>query len=100
MSKQEAEDFQNWLWGQMYPQTFLTLWGTVTYKFLGMLCGVSESTVQHWFADPNARSYKGPPADRYQRTLILMDWWLETFEFTPEQLLAQFEQNRQRLSEK
>ena len=68
----------------------------VTYKFLGMLCGVSESTVQHWFADPSSRSYKGPPGDRYQRTLILMDWSLETFNFTPEQLIAQFEQNRQR----
>jgi hypothetical protein len=70
--------------------------GAVTYRSLGMLCGVSESTVQHWFADPSSRSYKGPPADRYQRTLILMDWWLETFNFTPEQLIAQFEQNRQR----
>ncbi|HEY9666387.1 MAG TPA: hypothetical protein V6C91_06255, partial [Coleofasciculaceae cyanobacterium] len=60
------------------------------------LCGVSASTVQHWFSDPTAASHR-QPSDKPQRLLALTDWWLRTFNFTPMQLIAQFEQyERQR----
>ena len=92
MSKQEVEAFQNWLWGRLHPQDFLIKWGPLGYKELGMLCGVTEITVQHWFSNPNASSHQ-QPLDKYQRILMVVDWLLTTCELTPEQLIAQFERD-------
>ncbi len=78
----------------MHPQTFQIVWGPLRYELLAILCSVSKSTVQHWFSDSNAPSHR-EPGDRYQRMLILIDWLLSTFELTPEELLAQFELDRQ-----
>ena len=90
MNQDEAEAFSNWLWGRMHPQDFQITWGSVKYELLGLLCGVSKSTVQHWFSDPSSPSHR-VPGDRHQRTLILIDWLLSTFNLTPEDLAAQFE---------
>ena len=40
------------------------------------------------------------PGDRYQRMLILIDWLLSTFRLTPEELIAQFELDRQQQAPK
>ena len=74
----------------MPPQDFQILWGSLGYELLGMLCGASKSTVQHWFSDKSSPSHR-EPGDKYQRTLVLIDWWLSTFGLTPEELIAQFE---------
>jgi hypothetical protein len=94
LSQEEIEAFPNWLWGRMHPQDFQSVWGPLRYELLGILCGVSKSTVQHWFSDPRSPSHR-EPGDRYQRMLILIDWLLSTFSLTPEELLAQFELYRQ-----
>lgn len=93
MSRENEETavFQNWLWGRLTPGDFAIIWAPVSYTEIGLLCGVSASTVQHWFAAPTATSHR-VPGDRSQRLLALMDWWLRTFELTPQQLVAQFEQ--------
>ena len=96
---EETAAFQNWLWGRMSPEEFAIIWTPVGYREMGLLCGVSTSTVQHWFSDPAAASHR-EPGDKPQRLLALADWWLRTFNFTPIQLLAQFEQYlRQRSKE-
>jgi hypothetical protein len=96
---EEAAAFQNWLWGRMSPQEFAIIWSPVSYREIGLLCGVSTSTVQHWLSAPTATSYR-IPGDRPQRLLALMDCWLRTFGLTPQQLIAQFEQYlRQRSKE-
>ncbi len=87
----EVRDFQNWFYGKLHPSDFAILWAPVSYKALGLLAGVTESTVQHWFSDASSGS-RWEPADRPMRLLAIAAWWLETFGFTPEQLLAQFEQ--------
>ncbi len=94
MSQEEAEAFQNWLWGRMHPQNFQIVWGPLRYELLGILCGVSKSTVQHWFSDSSSPSHR-EPGDRYQRLLSLIDWLLSTFRLTPEELVAQFELEQQ-----
>ncbi|MEA5498314.1 hypothetical protein VB834_15040 [Limnoraphis robusta Tam1] len=86
---EDKEAFQNWMWGQMHPQDFLIRWGVIGYTNLGLLCGVSECTVKHWFEDKTASSYR-PPAQRYQRLLSQMDWFLETFDLTPEELIQEY----------
>ena len=88
---EDAAAFQNWLWGRMSPQEFAIIWSPVSYKEIGLLCGTSVSTVQHWLSDPTSTSHR-EPGDRPQRLLALIDWWLRTFELTPQQLLTQFEQ--------
>jgi hypothetical protein len=88
---EETVAFQNWLWGRISPEDFAIIWAPVSYREIGLLCGVSASTVQHWFSDPTTTSHR-EPGDRPQRLLALVDWWLRTFNFTPMQLLAQFEQ--------
>lgn len=96
---EETVAFQNWLWGRISPEDFAIIWAPVSYREIGLLCGVSASTVQHWFSDPTTTSHR-EPGDRPQRLLALVDWWLRTFNFTPMQLVAQFEQyERQRLLE-
>ena len=93
---EETAAFQNWMWGRMSPNDFAIVWAPVGYREIGLVCGVSASTVQHWFSDPTATSHR-EPSDRPQRLLALTDWWLRTFNFTPRQLSAQFEQHlRQR----
>jgi len=94
LSQEEVEVFQNWLWGRMHPQNFQIVWGPLRYELLGILCGVSKSTVYHWFSDPNSPSHR-EPGDRYQRMFCLIDWLLSTFRLTPEELIAQFELYRQ-----
>jgi hypothetical protein len=89
---EEMADFQNWLWGRLHPLDFSIIWAPVSYREIGLLCGVTESTVQHWFSNPNCRSHR-EPADRYQRLLAITDWFLSTFDLTPQQLIAQFEQD-------
>ncbi len=79
------------MWGRMSPNDFAIVWAPVGYREIGLVCGVSASTVQHWFSDPSATSHR-EPSDRPQRLLALTDWWLRTFNFTPRQLSAQFEQ--------
>lgn len=91
---QESAAFQNWLWGKLHPQDFSIIWAPVSYREIGLLCGVSASTVQHWLGDPTAVSHR-EPGDRYQRLLALADWFLSTFELTPQQLIAQFELEQQ-----
>ena len=88
---EEAAAFQNWLWGRMSPEDFAIIWSPVSYREIGLLCGVSTSTVQHWFCTPTTKTRR-IPGDKHQRLLALMDWWLRTFELTPQQLIAQFEQ--------
>ncbi len=96
---EETVAFQNWLWGRISPEDFAIIWEPVSYREIGLLCGVSASTVQHWFSDPTTTSHR-EPGDRPQRLLALVDWWLRTFNFTPMQLIAQFEQyEKQRLLE-
>jgi hypothetical protein len=75
----------------MSPEDFAIIWSPVSYREIGLLCGVSTSTVQHWFCTPTTKTRR-IPGDKYQRLLALMDWWLRTFELTPQQLIAQFEQ--------
>jgi hypothetical protein len=91
---EEAAAFQNWLWGKLHPQDFAIIWAPVSYREIGLLCGISESTVQHWFSDPTATSHR-EPADRHQRLLAITGWFLSTFELTPLLLVAQFEQSLQ-----
>ncbi|AFZ22355.1 hypothetical protein Mic7113_6796 (plasmid) [Allocoleopsis franciscana PCC 7113] len=88
---EETAAFQNWLWGRMSPQDFAIIWSPVSYSEIGLLCGVSTSTVQHWLCAPTAKTHR-IPGDRPQRLLALIDWWLRTFNLTPQQLLAQFDQ--------
>jgi len=89
---EETAAFQNWLWGRLHPLDFSITWAPVSYREIGLLCGVTESTVQHWFSDSNSRSYR-EPADRQQRLLAITDWFLSTFNLTPQLLVAQFEQD-------
>ena len=86
----EVKDFQNWFYGKQHPSEFAILWAPVSYRELGLLAGVSESTVQHWLSDKDAQS-RWEPADRPMRLLAFASWWLKTFGVTPEQLIAQFE---------
>ena len=88
---EETAAFQNWLWGRMSPEEFAILWSPVSYRHIGLLCGVSTSTVQHWFCSPSTTSHR-IPGDKPQRLLALSDWWLRTFNFTPSELVAQFDQ--------
>ncbi len=94
---EETAAFQNWLWGRLSPEDFAIIWAPVGYREIGLLCGVSASTVQHWFSDPTAASYR-EPGDKPQRLLALASWWLRTFNFTPQQLVAQFEQYERQYS--
>ncbi|MEW6495764.1 MAG: hypothetical protein AB1589_25075 [Cyanobacteriota bacterium] len=94
---EQTTAFQNWLWGCMSPEEFAIIWAPVTYTEIALLCGVSTSTVQHWFANPTAASHR-QPSDRPQRLLALTDWWLRTFDFTPMQLIAQFEHSERQRS--
>jgi hypothetical protein len=88
---EETAAFQNWLWGRMSPEEFAILWFPVSYRHIGLLCGVSTSTVQHWFCSPSTTSHR-IPGDKPQRLLALSDWWLRTFNFTLSDLVAQFDQ--------
>lgn len=91
---EEIAAFQNWLWGKLHPQDFSIIWAPVSYREIGLLCGVSASTVQHWLGNPVATSHR-EPGERYQRLLALTDCFLSIFELTPQQLIAQFELEEQ-----
>ena len=86
----EVADFQNWLWGSMEPREFATHYGPITYYKIGLLTGVSENTVSYWMQDPQGNSYR-PPSPTAKRLLALTAWWLDTFEFTPQELIELFE---------
>ncbi len=49
---------------------FAIIWAPVSYREIGLLCGISESTVQHWFSHPTTTSHR-EPADRHQRLLAI-----------------------------
>ncbi|MGB7522529.1 MAG: hypothetical protein WA865_11115 [Spirulinaceae cyanobacterium] len=86
----EVADFQNWLWGSIEPRQFAIRY-PITYYKIGLLAGVSEDTVRHWMQNPQGDSYR-PPSLTAKRLLALTTWWLESFEFTPQELIELFEQ--------
>jgi hypothetical protein len=83
--------FQDWFFGKMHPREFSRIWGTITYKEIGLLCGVSETTVARWAGNQSAKFHYAPP-DRCQRLLAFIHCWLIIFEMTPAELISQFEQ--------
>jgi hypothetical protein len=86
-----VQAFQDWFFGKMHPRTFLTIWSPVTYREIGLLCGVNETTVARWVGNQSAKFSYEPPA-KCQRLLAFIHCWLITFEMTPAELIAQFEQ--------
>ncbi len=86
---QDVADFQNWLWGGMEPRQFAINYSPVNYYTIGLLVGVSEDTVRHWMQNPEGDSYRSP-SPTAKRLLALTAWWLDTFEFTPQELVELF----------
>jgi len=90
----EVAFFQNWFWGRLHPQEFAILYEPVDYRTIALFAGVSASTVEHYLQSATASSYR-EPSSRVQRLLCLADWWLDTFERSPDWVLEQFEQLQQ-----